>query len=149
MRCFRAGAIALTATLLASAAASAQAAADKEGVRQAVLDYVEGFYEGDSTRFLRSVRAEVDKYGFSRTKSGSYEGSAFPWTNFASFAARVKSGKIKTPPNAPKQITIFEVQDQTAAAKLTAYWGTDYFLLGKYDGKWMIRQIIWQELPKP
>jgi hypothetical protein len=149
MSSLRTATLTLFFALLAGAPALAQTPADKEGVRQAVLDYVEGFYEGDTTRFLRSVRPEVDKYGFSRTKAGSYEGSAFPSANFGSFAARVKSGKIKTPANAPKLITVLDVQDQTAAAKLTAYWGTDHFLLAKYDGKWMIRHIIWQELPKP
>jgi hypothetical protein len=40
------------------------------------------------------------------------------------------------------------VQDQTAAAKLTASWGTDYLLLGKFDGTWMITSVIWQSLPR-
>ncbi|MBC7790917.1 MAG: nuclear transport factor 2 family protein, partial [Anaerolineae bacterium] len=38
----------------------------------------------------------------------------------------------------------FDVLDQTASAKLTAWWGTDYLLLGKYDGKWMISHVLWQ-----
>ena len=33
------------------------------------------------------------------------------------------------------------MQDQTASAKLTAWWGTDYLLLGKYDGRWMISSV--------
>ena len=48
---------------------------------------------------------------------------------------------------APKEVIVFEVQDQTASGKVTAWWGTDYILLGKYDGKWMIRQVMWQTLP--
>ena len=127
---------------------AAQSPADREGVRQAVLDYVEGFYEGDSTRFIRSVRPEVDKLGFWHGKDGTYQGGPFTWQQFFGFARRVRSGQEKTPANAPKQIVVFDVQDQTASAKLTAYWGTDYFLLAKYDGKWMIRHVLWQEPPK-
>jgi predicted lipid-binding transport protein (Tim44 family) len=37
--------------------------ADREAVRRAVLDYVEGFYEGDSVKLARSIRPEVYKYG--------------------------------------------------------------------------------------
>ena len=48
------------------------------------------------------------------------------------------------PKDAPKKIEIFDVQDQTASAKLTASWGTDYFQLGKFDGKWLIVNILWQ-----
>lgn len=44
---------------------------------------------------------------------------------------------------APKKIEIFDVQDQTAAGKLTVAWGTDYFQLAKYDGKSMIVNIVW------
>jgi hypothetical protein len=56
------------------------------------------------------------------------------------------------PKDAVKKIDIFYVQDQTASAKLTAHWGTDYFQLAKTDGKWMIINILWQgplQQPKP
>ena len=56
-----------------------------------------------------------------------------------------KDGKLRK--DAPKEITIFEVQDQTATAKLVADWGTDYFHLGKFDGKWMIVNVLWQSPP--
>lgn len=30
------------------------------------MNYIEGFYEGDSTKLLRAVRPEVYKYGYYR-----------------------------------------------------------------------------------
>jgi hypothetical protein len=124
-------------------------AQDTAGVRAAVLDYVEGFYEGDSTRLVRSVRPDVYKYGFWRHRdSTTYQGSQMTWAEFHRYANGVKQrGGRGAPPNAPKGIDIFEVQDQTAAAKLTAWWGTDYLLLGKYDGRWMITHVLWQSPP--
>ena len=44
-------------------------------------------------------------------------------------------------------IEIFEVLDQTAAVKLTAFWGIDYMHLAKYDGEWKIVQVLWQSAP--
>jgi putative lumazine-binding protein len=125
-------------------------AQDTAGVRAAVLDYVEGFYQGDSTRLVRSVRPDVYKYGFWRGRdSTSYHGSQMTWADFHRYANGVKErGGRGAPPNAPKGIDIFEVQDQTAAAKLTAWWGTDYLLLAKYDGRWMITHVLWQSPPK-
>ncbi len=35
----------------------------------------------------------------------------------------------------PKQIDVLDAQDQTASAKLTAWWGTDYILLSKVNNK--------------
>ncbi|MEX2177855.1 MAG: nuclear transport factor 2 family protein [Gemmatimonadaceae bacterium] len=122
--------------------------AEREAVRRAVLDYVDGFYLGDSTLQVRSIRPEVFKYGFGRGQSDTtYRGMQMSWPQFHAFANRVKASGRPTPADAPKEIVLFEVQDQTASAKLTAWWGTDYLLLGKYDGKWMIAHVMWQSPP--
>ena len=162
---FRARAVHLTALLVvgcarpaavapvpspATAAPVAVVAASPEyaAVRRAVLDYVEGFYEGDSTKFVRSVRPEVFKYGFWRPRdSTSYQSEKMTWAEFHSFANRVKANKRFAPATAPKDVVVFDILDRTASAKLTAYWGTDYVLLGKYDGQWMIAEVLWQSPP--
>ena len=65
-----------------------------------------------------------------------------------SYARGVRDGRTKTPAGAPKEIAVFDVQDQTASAKLTAWWGTDYLLLGRHDGRWMITHVLWQSPPR-
>ncbi len=151
--------VALAALVLSAAACPAWSqgtpvtatgtAADREAVRRAVLDYVEGFYEGDSTRFLRSIRPDVFKYGFWRQRdSTSYAGERMAWSEFFDYARRVKQNNRPAPATAPKKVEVFEVQNQTASAKVTAFWGTDYLLLGKYDGKWMISSVMWQSPPR-
>ena len=130
--------------LLLAAPAHAQ---DTAGVRRAVLDYVEGFYEGDSTRLQRSVWPEVRKWGYARRDS-LYQGMAMAYpTGFMNYARAVREGQVKTPANAPKDIVIFDVADQTASTKLTAWWGIDYLLLAKVDGRWMITHVLWQTPP--
>ena len=44
------------------------------------------------------------------------------YADFLAYANGVKAGRNQTPANAPKDIVLFEVQDQTASAKLTAWW---------------------------
>jgi hypothetical protein len=127
---------------------AAAAGADSAAVRRAVLDYVEGFYEGDTTKLVRSVWSEVRKYGYWRAKdSASYAAEAMPWSEIIGYAKQVKARGKPTPASAPKLVELFEVQDQTASAKLTAWWGTDYLLLGKQDGRWMITHVLWQSAP--
>ena len=134
--------------LAAARSATAQSAADREGVRLAVVDYVEGFYEGDTTRFVRSVWPEVRKWGYYRADASKpYEGSAMPYASFMKFANGVRAGRNRPPAGAPKDIVVLDVQDQTAAAKLTAWWGTDYLLLAREQGRWMIVEILWQSPP--
>jgi hypothetical protein len=126
----------------------AQSAADSTAIRAAAMDYLEGFYLGDSTRHARSIRPEVYKYGYHRPPdSTSYRGMQMTWAGFQSFTRGVREGRIKTPPDAPKLVQLLDVQDQTAAVRVDAWWGSDYLLLGKErDGRWMIGHVAWQSL---
>jgi hypothetical protein len=138
----------LVLTALATPPVATQSPEDREAVRLAVLDYVEGFYEGDTTRLVHSVWPEVRKYGYWRVRPDApYAGEAMPFTEFMSYANGVRAGRNKTPAGAPKEITRFDVQDQTASAKLVAWWGTDYLLLAKEEGRWMIVEVLWQSPP--
>jgi Putative lumazine-binding len=126
----------------------ADPAADVEAVRRAALDYIEGFYEGDSTKHVRSIRPEFYKYGFYfNPNTGKYNGSQMTWPEALAFSRRVRENNRPAPADAPKEVKILEVSDQTAAVKVTAYWGIDYLLLGKYDGTWMIAHVMWQSPP--
>lgn len=126
-----------------------QAAAERAGVERAVLDYVEGFYEGDTLKLKRSVHPDVAKYGYYVPRDSSrYVGEAMPFAEFLSYARGIRERNRQARPDAPKKVEIFDVLDQTASAKLTAWWGTDYLLLAKYDSRWMIRQVMWQTTPR-
>ena len=41
---------------------------DKSLVEQACLDYIEGFYEADTVKLLRSIKPELYKIGFYQRK---------------------------------------------------------------------------------
>lgn len=119
---------------------------DREAVRAALLDYVEGIYNVQPERIERSVHPSLRKHGF-YVKDGQYTEVPMTYEQLVNLAGKYnKDGRI--PKDAPKEITIFEVKDQTATAKLVAHWGQDYFHLAKYNGKWMITNVIWQSLPK-
>jgi putative lumazine-binding protein len=142
--------IACAALVVAAARANGQSAPDREGVRRAVLDYVEGFYEGDTAKLVRSVHPDVQKYGFWIPRDSTrYSGEAMPWSEFLSYARGIRARGSPARADAPKEITVFDVRDQTASAMLRAWWGMDYLLLAKYDGRWMVRMVLWQSPPRP
>ncbi len=123
-------------------------ASQRDGVERAALDYIEGFYEGDTAKLVRSIRPEVYKYGFSYSKAAkAYRGEPMSWAKIIAYAKSVKASGKPTPASAPKQVDILEVLDQTAAAKVTAWWGTDYVLMGRFNGTWMITHVLWQSPP--
>jgi hypothetical protein len=143
----------LGAIVLLAAPARAQqpvnAAADRAAVEAAIRDYVEGFYEGDTVKLMRSVHRDVHKLGFWIPRDSTrYASEMMPFAEFITYANNFRRRGRPTPADAPRVIEIFEVADQTASAKLTAWWGIDYFLLAKYDGRWMIRQVMWQSPPR-
>jgi hypothetical protein len=124
---------------------SAQSEQDREEIRRAALDYIEGFYEGDSTKLVRSIRPDVSKFGFHRQDAANaYGSSPMSFQQMMDYARRVRSDGRGAPDGAPKEVEILDVLDQTAAVKVTAFWGTDYMHLAKYDGKWMIVHVLWQ-----
>jgi hypothetical protein len=135
----------LTLMTLTPGTAAAQSAADSDGVQRAVLDYVEGFYEGDTAKLVRSIRPEVYKYGFDWIATDKrYVGEHMSWAEILRYARQFREKGRTTPATALKKVDVLDVLDQTASAKLTAWWGTDYVLLAKYDGKWMITHVLWQ-----
>jgi len=123
---------------------------DAEGVTRAARDYLEGFYEGDSTKIVRSISPTVVKYGYYVPKGDStYHGEAMTFAEMLNYVRKVKARGRPVPASAPRQVSLFEVLDQTATAKVVAWWGTDFLHLAKIDGRWMITQVIWQTPPRP
>ncbi len=126
-----------------------QTSADSAAIRRAALDYVEGFYEGDSTKHLRSIRPDVFKYGFWLPRDSTrYKGEQMQWSEFLAYTRRMRTRGATTPATAPRQVQLLDVLDQTAAAKVTAFWGTDYLLVGKFGDRWMISSVLWQSAPR-
>jgi len=126
----------------------AQTQADRDSVKRAAMDYIEGFYEGDTAKLVRSIVPQVFKYGFSRPRdSQKYTGEVMTWAEILGYARDFKAKGRKTPATAARDVAVLDIQDQTAAAKVTAWWGTDYLLLGKFEGRWKISHVLWQSAP--
>ncbi len=123
-----------------------QSAQDKEAVRQVGLDYVEGVYNVQPERIERSVHPSLVKRGFhKKDASAPYAELTMSYDQLVNLARTWnKEGKRDT---SIKEVAVLDVLDQTAVAKVTAFWGIDYMLLGKYDGRWKISQILWQSPP--
>ena len=118
---------------------------EREAVRMAVLDYVEGIYQNQPERVQRSVHPNLAKIGFYRPSDSSEFNAPRPMTfdQLITIAKNFnKDGKL--PKNAPKDMVIYDVLERTASVKLTADWGVDYMHLGKFDGQWKIINVIWQ-----
>lgn len=115
-------------------------------VKAACTDYIEGFYEGDEAKLKRSLSPNLLKFGYMKRKGSEIFASAGQMTydEALAYARGVKEKQRFPKADAPREVEIFEVSDHIASAKVTAWWGFDYMLLAKKDGKWMIEQVLWQ-----
>jgi hypothetical protein len=139
---------------------SAIISADAAAVRQAALDYVEGWYAADAQRVSRALAPELAKRIVERDPAtgkeylremskdelvrNTREGGGC--TN-ASWDLRPNC--IKTPQeNQRKDITIFDIFENQASAKVVFFEWLDYLHLAKLDGRWVIVNVLWQMKPE-
>ena len=138
----------LTILLSVPAAVAAQnadpRAVNREAVRAAVLDYVEAIYQRQPERVEQSVRPDLAKVGYHKPRDGDdFSETPMTYEQLLETAQTYnRSGRDLS--NAPRLITVLDVLDRIAAAKLVAPWGIDYFHLVKDDGKWRVLHVVWQ-----
>lgn len=113
---------------------------DVKAVRQAVLDYVEGLYFVDSSRIERGVSPGLAKLGVGRGSEppSSVTDHRMSYAKLLDLAANWNKDGSEAPPDAVKDMIIYEVLDYTASVKLIASWGIDYMHLAKYDSTCVI-----------
>ena len=125
-----------------------QSGDDKAAVKQAAMDYIEAVYNVNPAQVERSVHPELVKRGFyAKPGDPNYSANAMTYAQLVELA-KTYNTKGRIPKDAPREVVVFDVADQTASVKVTAAWGIDYMHLAKYEGKWKIINILWQSPPK-
>ena len=141
-------ALSLTIAGLAGQAQSG-ASAEKDAVAAAAMDYLVALYEAKPELVARSVHPDLSKRGYFRKKGETTFSSApMSYQQLYDLAGTWNKDGKRPVATAPKDVVVYEVLNQTASAKVTALWGIDYMHLAKYDGKWKIVNILWQEPPQ-
>lgn len=124
----------------------AQSSAEKEAVERAGLDYLEGFYKGDTTKLKRCLSPEMLKFGYWKNDNGYASEGQMTYQEAMDYALNVKKkGRMREVP--PGSVVVYEVGEQIASIKVKAWWGFDYMLLAKHDGEWKIEHVLWQGPP--
>ena len=126
-------------------AAKFVSAQDKEKVEKACLNYIEGFYEGDTSKLIDALKPSLYKIGYWKNRNGVYEfDEQMTWRQTLDYAKRVMEKKKFVKSDAPKKVEVLDVMNSIASAKVTAWWGVDYILLSKQNDKWMIEEVLWE-----
>jgi hypothetical protein len=118
----------------------------KQKIERACLDYIEGFYEGDTAKIIRSIKPSLYKFGYWKNKtSNKYEPDEhMTYQEAIKYARNVYEKKKFTNEGSPKKVEVLDIMHTIASAKVTAWWGVDYVLLSKQDDTWMIEEVLWE-----
>ena len=145
------GLISIVILLAAVGCASAQTPsdADKEAIKQTALDYIEGWYEGNAERMERALHPELAKR-IVRTdpKSGK---SNLGQMSAMTLVQYTRSGGGKQTPKEKQQkdVTILDVFENAASVKVVASNWIDYLQMAKWNGHWVIVNVLWELKPEP
>jgi hypothetical protein len=140
---------ALLVAALVSGAVEARAQAPQEdlkAIEQTALDYIEGWYTGDAARMERALHPELAKR-IVAVKDGQ---SQLNKMGQEQLVAAVASGRGKNTPPAEqrKDVKILDVFGNTATVRLDARDWVDYMHLARWNGRWVIVNVLWELRPQ-
>ena len=137
----------IAVALLLPRVAAAQGAADSAAIRAAALDYIEGYYEGNAERMERALHPELAKRIIRTNDKGQ---SSFSNMSALTLINGTKMGGGKDIPLADrhKDVTILDIYQNAASAKIYASGWVDYLHLAKWYGQWKIVNVLWELHPQ-
>ena len=137
----------LIALLLLPAAAFAQDA-EREQIKAVALDYIEGWYTGDAGRMESALHPELAKRIVMRSPDRPDQ---LQQMGAMTLVNGTRSGGGTRTPKAEQQkdVTVLDVYEGAAVAKVIASGWIDYLSLARWNGKWKIVNVLWELKPKP
>ena len=139
----------VVAATVPATSAHAQAAVDSGAIRQAALDYIEGWYEGNAERMERALHPELAKRIVTTNprngRSNLGQQSALTLIN------NTKGGGGKETPadQQRKDVRILDIFQNAASVRVDASTWVDYLQLAKWNGRWVIVNVLWELRPQP
>ena len=127
--------------------AQAQTPADTVGIREAALNYIEGWYAGDGDRMAKALHPELAKRIMFSDTLGNV------WIRDMGATELVRGtrsgGGTRTPAADRKtEYRLLDIFQNAASARIDAGGWIDYLHLVKWRGQWVIINVLW-EIRKP
>ena len=147
---FEASAQQSPATSAATTAAKPAGASESDlaAIKQTALDYIEGFYEGNAERMERALHPDLAKrIVHTDQKSGR---SRLDQMSAMSLVQVTRAQASRPTPKDKRQndVTVLDVFENAASVKIVASDWIDYLHVGKFNGRWVIVNVLWELKPQ-
>ena len=126
----------------------AQAAADSAGIRAAALDYIEGWYAGNAERMERALHPELAKR-IVNTDPRNGRNSLGQMGALTLINSTKRGGGKETPVEQQRRdVRILDIFGNTASVRVDASTWVDYLQVAKWNGRWVIVNVLWELRPQ-
>ena len=124
-----------------------QSASDSAGIRQAALDYIQGWYAGDATRMEGALHPELAKRIVRSDSLGNFR---LDQQSAMTLVQNTRRGGGKDTPAADRHddVRILDIYRNAASARIDASYWIDYLQLAKWRGRWVIINVLWEFKPR-
>jgi hypothetical protein len=129
--------------------ASAQSSADSAAIRATALDYVEGWYTGDGARMERALHPELAKRIVNTNPQNGRNSLGQQSAMTLVQATRNGGGKDTPAEQMQKGVQILDIFGNTASVRATMSGWVDYMHMAKWNGRWVIVNVLWELKPRP
>jgi Putative lumazine-binding len=113
---------------------------DEEAIRAVVLDYFEGWYDGDSDRMRRALHPQLAKRRLADDGSSLKESSAAGMIE----ATEQGEGRRDDPEERRLEILVEHVYDTIASVTVMSVPYAEYVQLVRTSDGWKIANAVWQ-----
>ena len=137
----------LALLFLAAGTAQAQSADDREAIKQTALDYIEGYYDGNAERMEHALHPDLAKRIVRTdptTGKNKLENMTAPRLVQIT---QMRQGRPTPKEKQQKDVTILDVFENAATVKVVAADWIDYLHVSKFDGPWVIVNVLWEMKP--
>ena len=128
--------------------ANAQSTSEAPAIKQTALDYIEGWYEGNAERMERALHPELAKRIVQTNPQNNR--SRLDQMSAMSLVLGTRRGGGKETPKERQQkdVTVLDVYENAASVKIVASDWIDYLHMAKFNGRWVIVNVLWELKPK-
>ena len=128
-------------------AASAQTASDSSAIRQAALDYIQGWYAGDAARMERALHPELAKRIVRTDAAGNFR---LDQQSAMTLVQGTRNGGGAQTPQADRRddVRILDIFRNAASVRVDASDWVDYLQIAKWRGRWVIVNVLWELMPR-
>jgi putative lumazine-binding protein len=132
--------------LIPRAPAVAQTAADSAAIRAAALDYIDGWYAADGARMERALHAELAKRNVTSDSTGRSRLTQMSAMTLVQLTRNGGGSRIPAPQRS-NTVQILDIYGGAASVRVRAATWIDYMHLAKFNGRWQIVNVLWENDP--